>query len=367
MASHKNIEDQAAAWLAERDSGEWTEAREQALRCWLESSTAHRVAYLRLEAAWEQAQRLKALGAGYPRGVVPPPGAWREGPFFTGRELAGDDSVRVLTSAPESHSRSDARIPWAHLYVAAGVLLAVGLTALGTYWVRGARGGEYSTPVGEVASVPLKDGSSITLNTATAVHVDLTPRERRVDLAHGEAFFVVAKDLNRPFVVRAGSKRVVAVGTQFSVRRDGDDVRVVVTEGTVRLESIGRPMHVKGEGTQGDAGSGSPESARLPAGTIARATESDVLVEERSIPEAEEALTWRLGYLTFHETTLAEAVEEFNRYNEHRITIEDPKLAAIRISGTFRPTNNEAFVRLLQEGYGIRSENTYGEITLKSQ
>jgi transmembrane sensor len=217
--------------------------------------------------------------------------------------------------------------------------------------------------VGEVASVPLRDGSNITLNTASTVRVELTPAERRIELERGEAFFVVAKDQNRPFVVQAGRKRVVAVGTQFSVRRDGDELRVIVTEGTVRLESA-RPLHVKGGDAQDSIGSASPELARLSAGAVARATDGDVLVQEKSIREAEEALTWRAGYLTFHETTLAEAVEDFNRYNMHKIVIEDPRVAAIRISGTFRPTNYAAFIRLLHDGFSINAKNLDEETAL---
>ncbi|MEJ1961315.1 MAG: FecR domain-containing protein [Gammaproteobacteria bacterium] len=73
----------------------------------------------------------------------------------------------------------------------------------------------------------MRDGSAITLNTDSQLRVALTEAERRVDLKQGEAFFEVAKDSTRPFVVEAGRKRVVAVGTKFSVRRDGDFVEVV--------------------------------------------------------------------------------------------------------------------------------------------
>jgi len=92
-------------------------------------------------------------------------------------------------------------------------------------------GTRYSTPVGEIASVPMRDGSKVTLNTDSQIRVTLTDSERRVDLKYGEAFFEVSKDPKRPFVVNAGGKRVIAVGTQFSVRRDANDIQVVVTEG----------------------------------------------------------------------------------------------------------------------------------------
>src|SRR5690606_7372246 len=76
MASSIRIERAAAAWLARRDAGGWA-ARDQAeLEDWLAASTAHRVAWLRLQAAWRESGRLKALGAGLPAGRVPAPGRW---------------------------------------------------------------------------------------------------------------------------------------------------------------------------------------------------------------------------------------------------------------------------------------------------
>lgn len=375
MEDHKHIEDQAAELLARRDSGEWAAPDQARLEEWLAAATAHRVAFLRLEGAWEEARRLKALAPGLPPTTVPPPHGWQT-PFFTSRAERADPSSVTATPGRQRTGRSGRG--WLRFSLAAAIVLGV---ALGAYIYLAPPGNEYRTPVGEVASVPLRDGSSITLNTATALRVDLTPKERRVALEHGEAFFVVAKDPSRPFVVEAGNRRVVAVGTQFSVRRDGSDLRVVVTEGTVRLESRAAasrgatagersaaagsgPGAGSGQDAGSAAGSATPELARLTAGTIARATEGGVLVEEKSIPEAEQVLSWRDGYLTFHDTTLAEAVAEFNRYNAHQLQIGDPQVGAIRISGTFRPTNYEAFVRLLESGYSIRSKTEGEETTL---
>ncbi len=85
------------------------------------------------------------------------------------------------------------------------------------------------------------------------------------------------------------------------------------------------------------------EFASLTAGTIARAMDEDVLVQSTSISLAEEALSWRRGYLTFHDTSLADAVAEFNRYNSHKILVGDAKAAAIRISAhSVRPTTRHS-------------------------
>ncbi|TMN19641.1 DUF4880 domain-containing protein, partial [Pseudoxanthomonas sp. X-1] len=68
------IESRAAAWLARRDCGDWDTQAQDALEAWLAQATAHRIAFLRLEAAWEQSGRLAALGAGVAPGTVPPRG-----------------------------------------------------------------------------------------------------------------------------------------------------------------------------------------------------------------------------------------------------------------------------------------------------
>ena len=341
MESLDHIEQRAAEFLGRRDAGEWSAQDQARLDAWLAASTAHRIAYLRLELTWESAGRLRALGAGLAPGTVPPPEEWKQSPFF-------NSLPEELLPAPDPQGHDDTPRPrrsawrWA---LAASVVLA--LVGAATFWKLGPRGDRFSTPIGQIASVPLRDGSHITLNTASAVDIDLTPTERLVTLEHGEAFFQVAKDPSRPFVVQVGDKRVVAVGTQFSVSRDGDDVRVVVTEGTVRFEKQSTVAPVP-----------------LPAGTIAREAEGDLLVEKASVPQAEEAVSWRRGYLTFHETPLSDAVAQFNRYNARQISISDPAVASIRISGTFRPTNSDAFVRLLREGFSIQARDDGDAIEL---
>jgi transmembrane sensor len=197
---------------------------------------------------------------------------------------------------------------------------------------------------GGLESVALRDGSGVVLNTATRLQVELRLHERRIELQQGKAYFTVAKDPARPFVVEAGDKRVVAVGTQFAVRREGPGVRVVVTEGTVNL--------------QGDG------SARLPAGSVAHTRGADILVQNKSADELQALMSWREGHLTFRNDTLADAVAEFNRYNTRQIEIGDSQVGTLRISGTFRPTNYDAFVRLLREGYAIHTVERGNELIL---
>lgn len=360
MESTERIEEQAAEWLVRRDSTDWSASDETRLQSWLDESVANAVAFIRLEVGWEQTRRLKALGPGLPKGVVPPPGQWQVSPFFDqaaqAQGLPGDLPERV---GSESVRTAPSRVRITRLVgIAASLLIAVG--AGGYFLAEQLRGDRYSTPLGGVAAVPMADGSRITLNTASEVRVDLTQSERRVELKHGEAFFEVAKDPSRPFVVEAGSKRVIAVGTKFSVRRDGGDVQVVVTEGEVRLESVEAPR-------ADDLELASTRVESLTPGKVARANAEGLLVERKQLEDLQEQLAWRAGYLVFHETALADAVAEFNRYNAEKIVIDDPSVAAYRVSGKFRSTSFESFVRLLETAFPIEARYQNAEIRLSGR
>jgi transmembrane sensor len=280
MNSNNDVEAAAAAWLVRRDRGDLSVHDQDEFNAWLRASTAHRVVFLRLEAAWQQADRLRALGAGVPAGAMPKPGEWAGGTFFH----AG------ASGAPKLANQRRWRWP-----IGIAAVLAVAVIGIGLWYVEMLRVADYQTVVGGVQAVPLKDGSAIMLNTNSEVRVAVTDTERRVDLTRGEAFFHVAKDPKRPFVVRAGSSRVIAVGTQFSVRRDGNVVSVVVVEGRVRLER--------------DGGSATMDPPTLlAAGAVARSDGAALVVQARPLPEAEQMLSWRNGYLTFHDTPLHVAV-----------------------------------------------------------
>lgn len=371
MESHRQIEEQASRLLAKRDTGAWSESDQAQLESWMGETTAHRVAVLRLEAAWDEARRLKAAAAGLRPGMVPPRGAWRQTPFFDqGNEGVGRGPVPLGLRKwwlPSANGRWRARA----LAAAAAILLAV----IGGYFLLTTsvlNRGRFVTAVGQVASVSLPDGSTMTLNTDSEVRLRYDRNERRVDLERGEAFFDDVKDPHRPFVVHVGDKRVVAVGTAFSVGRDNSDVRVVVIQGQVRLEDsrVDSMRTAQVEGEEALRGGGREPHAAVTAvllkpGAVARATGSDFLVQNMSLAQAEQDLSWRSGYLTFQDTTLADAVDQLNRYNSHKIVITDSTVAAIRISGTFRPTDYAAFVHLLQKAYSIHAATTEGETSLR--
>jgi len=105
----------------------------------------------------------------------------------------------------------------------------------------------------------------------------------------------------------------------------------------------------------------------LKAGTVANAKEMGVVLEQKPLESIQEQLTWRTGVLTFHDTPLVEAVAEFNRYNQHKIFIEDSSIAAIEVGGVFRSTDLDPFIRLIEGGLALRVEREGDHIILSAR
>lgn len=246
--------------------------------------------------------------------------------------------------------------------LAAGIaLLAIGLATLiafqggpnlfkrapvASLYEKGAA--DYVTRRGEKLDVTLPDGSAITLNTDTDLDVAFDGRHRTVEVLRGQAFFNVAKDPLRPFIVVAGGKQIVAVGTAFDVRLDKERVEVLLVEGRVVVENV----------TQ--AGSAAPTaetanaSIHLNPGEALVATDKEVI--HAAAQDAERLLKWRDGLIEFDNTTLAEAVAEFNRYSAQTIRIEDPKLATLPISGVFRTNSQRKFLEAVTNVHPVSVE-----------
>jgi transmembrane sensor len=330
----RTIEATAARWLLKREAAAWTAGDQSELDSWLNESTLHRVAFIRLHAVWQQMARLKALGAGVPAGVIPSAGYWNIGGKLGDVTAAGD-------------LRRDRR--WRYWHgLAAGLALSA-MVAVYLFFIQIPDASRYSTPVGGLETITLQDGSRITLNTNTTLRVHLGSTARRIDLEAGEAYFVVASDPARPFAVFVTNKHITATGTEFSARRNANELQVIVTHGRVQLT----------------AGGQSHEPTSLELGTVARTSGSDVLVHHASEGELDGLLSWRDGFIVFQGTSLNEAVAEFNRYHARKIVIADPSIGAIKISGRFRPANAEAFLWLLQHGFPVSVERRADHIVLR--
>jgi transmembrane sensor len=322
MSGASEIETVAARWLIRREEPDWSAADEARLQAWLDQSYANKAAYWRLECGWRKADRIGALGPEVAALSLPARSRWRD----RGR-LAIAASIGLLLIA----------VPVA-LHIAEG--RADHATVV-----------QYHTPLGGHEQVALADGSTVELNTATVIRAALTETHRDVWLDSGEAFFSVTHT-GAPFVVHAGSRVVTVVGTKFSVSRDGDNVRVAVVEGKVRVSDSG--------------GADPAPEATITRGDLLDADGSSTLLLQNASRKVEQSLAWRDGMLQFDRTPLSDVADQFNRYNRRKLVISDPTAAAIPIGGSFKASNVAAFARLLHEAYGLRVEYTPTEMKVSA-
>jgi transmembrane sensor len=308
-----DIEAVAAQWLERRDSENWNEVFEAELEAWLAGSRAHRAAYWRLKAAWTHAERLAAL--------KPSP------------------VERVADAGPSRRIR-----PLMFRVAAAFAIVAMAGIAAKIYFAEPAAR-LYTTAIGERKTLTLGDGSQIELNTDTRLRI-AAGNARKVWLEHGEAFFQIKHDAAHPFLVVAGTHRVVDLGTKFLIRQDSARTEVALMEGSARFESE------------------RAKPAILKPGDVAYATADQMSVTKQPERTIANALGWRHGVIIFDRTTLADAAAELNRYNVKQIVILDPAAARLTIHGRFPSNDTAAIVNVAQDVFGLRVETRGNEILI---
>jgi transmembrane sensor len=209
----------------------------------------------------------------------------------------------------------------------------------------------FETSLGERRSLQLDDGSRLVLNTDSHVSVTFTTDSRIIDLDRGQARFEVAKDPNRPFIVRAGGKQIVARGTQFDVRWTDERLSIVLFEGRVSVLPARQ----------------SPDRAGIRMTPGDRLQFEQPTIAIKSAPDLEREEAWVAGRAIFERTPLRDAVAEINRYARRPLQLGDPTLGEMPISGTFSVDDVDAFARALADVLSLRVEDTGDALVLSKR
>ncbi|MDP3229423.1 MAG: FecR domain-containing protein [Acidovorax sp.] len=189
----------------------------------------------------------------------------------------------------------------------------------------------FATAVGETRAHMLADGSTVALNTGSALDVQWRLRSRQLHLARGEAMFRVAHGA-RDFVVHTSEASIRDIGTAFNVRLGGVDgkpgVIVTVVEGAVEVRT-------------------GPKAAVLTAGQTVFAASSGL--EPPHATDLAASTAWQRGKLVFDGMPLDRAVAEMRRYHATPIVLDipDAQASALRLSGEFDHRRVDTLLDLL--------------------
>lgn len=306
--------DQAAWWVARLDAPDCDASERAAFEDWLAQSPRH-------VEAWVRADAIHSAAA----------------------ELADDDLLRASARKARREGRDvfSARQGlrnwgWA---VAASLAVVIGMLAWRLQPSAPTPEQHFATVVGEQRTIELADGTSLLLDTGSAVSVRMDQRQREVDVDAGRVQLVVGDD-PRPFLVHAGTTTIRDIGTTFQVSRTGGATRVGLVEGAVVVSA---PMST-----------GKTERVRLAPGeqVALQAGAGFAPVETFDIAVAE---GWTQGELVFKEHRLDALLAEANRYSTTKLTLADPALAEITVSGVFRAGNQDALASALERGWGLHA------------
>jgi transmembrane sensor len=301
---------QAAAWIVQLHGPYRSPAVDAGFRTWLAESS-------------ENARQFEIVTEAWDAGSTPVPGVAR---------LKHWDS--------KTSNRK-----WLAAAVVVIVAIGIGFWTLNAFWLNPS----YATRIGEQRIVRLGDGTRITLNSNTHISVAYRELERGVRVDRGEAYFEVAQDVARPFLVRAGVHRVEALGTVFIVRHDAVRTAVTLVEGKIAVSVEG-----------GDAPT--IPATLTPGERLTFVGKSRARIDE---PRIEAITAWRRSEIVLDKTPLVDAIAEVNRYDQAILVIDDPQIACLPVSGIYHTGNSETFAAMIAHLYGLEVVRQDGRITLK--
>jgi transmembrane sensor len=289
---------------------------------WLQADPAHAEAYAQAQVVWELTET-------------------------PARTLADEEAFALQGYlSAMNRSRRTRVLRWSGaLAMAACMVLMIGVGAgwQPSRWVDDL-GADYVSAPGEIRTVTLADQSHVTLDADSAIAVDFSRGERRVELRRGAGFFSVTHT-GEPFVVDAEKGQARVLGTQFEVRLQPHGAQVTVLSGRVGVTADRHAeQQILSAGQQVAYGEGSAQKLHA--------------------VDSEAQLAWRQGWLNYYKATLAEVVQDLGRYYPGRIVLLNDELAARRVSGSFPSKDPQAVLSSLQGVLGFEQHKVLGHLII---
>lgn len=332
----EDLAGQAAEWMACVTDPEASASDFRDWQEWLNISPAHAAAYQQIEQVWAltghaKARHVEGAGSSPPRAKVP-------------AEVSAQVPAEVRTGSlagSESQGVRRRRRP-AMLVASAAALVAVAV-GIGV-WMFPGRHATYvlETATAEQRSMQLADGSHLVVGAETKVSVELTATRRSLTLDHGIAYFKVAPDKSRPFVVASDGYIAQAVGTAFSVDAQPGRMLVTVAEGVVKVSRA----------AEAEQASGAVSPMLVHAGQRASVDEAGIRCS--MVPSSSGAPSWISGRLEYLHEELRFVIADVNRYSRRKIVLDDAQIGHHLYTGTVLLEHVDEWVTTLPGSFPVR-------------
>ncbi len=314
---------QATEWFAKLDSGAVSNQTKAQFFAWLDAEEMHQQAYIEIEKLSGRLDIVKQLSL---------------------RELV--DGRNWFTTAFGA---------WGRLGTAISVLAIATLAVFFLNQPSAISEYHYVTAVGERLDFRLEDGSLLQLNTDSAVSVRMDTSHRLLTLQRGEAYFDIAPNANRPLTVRTAGGLVRVLGTRFNIRQTGLGSIVSVIEGrvAVAVQSKATPLETLDFNAQ----------LTLAANQQVKLIQGQPMAAAADI-DSDTVVAWRQGQLIYEGNTLAEVIDDLNRYFPGTIRLEERSLGDLEIVGVINLQNKTATLAALEATFGVQVVSVSEDLTL---
>lgn len=312
--SPAQIEQEAVDWHVRLEAADV--GLQQRFAAWLAEDAAHRRAYEAVDALWSSNEFARALS-----------------------------DIQTETTVPSRVKTSFAWLMPGWQYGLAAVVLLAGIAAWQLPELMLRSRADFLTETGQVANRVLPDGSSVTLNSNSAIEVDFSGGQRNIALLRGEAFFAVAPDSGRPFTVLGKVSQVTVTGTEFALRNQDDQELLTVEEGHVLFRQL-----EQGDAVEVVAGQGAV------AGRVGMPVPVAV--------DTHMALQWREGRVTIADRPLWEAVDELQRYRGGPVILANADRREMLVSGNFRLDDIDDALRSIAVTAGLAVTELPGSVLI---
>jgi transmembrane sensor len=318
--------------IVKRLRGEATDIEIRKLDRWRAESSANESEYRAFVDLWDQAAEAASAA------IRPPPAV---------EEIVKRGDARRARDRARATRRAVLLSPWTGFGLAAtAAAIVIFLNFPSDVDRTGSTHGlfpvESSSGPGDVTTLGLSDGSVVRMMPETRMEFPATADRREVSL-EGRAFFAVTAD-PLPFVIRTRLGEVTVHGTRFEVRAAGDQLRLVVVEGTVHLDGESGPAEV-----------GPGQIAYLNPSSPPRILDHN---------DVWSVLEWVGGLLIYESTPLSMVTSELSRHFDREVSLLDEALGGIRITAWFEDESIEEVVSAVCLVAGVPCELGEERVTI---
>ena len=335
MSKKQNDNDQAKsearAWHVLLLSGDATEADRDRFRIWLRVDQRNAEAFHELDAIWMSLDLIDDIETLQIVDEENEPAAHANNPMIAAWRSAGPRRSFVLAG------------------IGAIIAGATGFAIIAQHAPVSQE--RYATRTGEIRTVVLADGSTVTLGAESIMTVQLSKKHRDVSLEVGRGYFDVEPNQTTPFRVTVGATEVMVLGTEFEVNRGDANVRIAVAEGLVEVGASAQTDEIR---------------QQLSAGQGVLATLNGQVSAQYEV-DAAAVQTWRSGRLSYVDVRLSDIITDVNRHRREKVIIQDPVVGELRITASFAADKSDAFLKGLEISEPIRLDRSSGQVAIVSE